>query len=291
VKLPDFIQFEPLNRLRQLMGAELGSFTPAKNPDRLTLAEIEQLSISGVEIPLDQVRILDDGTLAYKNARVILYIRDVVQYRNSGFRQDELPKFHVSDCQRLQEMRANKRYERYVVATREDGLFALNISAKDVKGFNHRTEKLNVCQYCLGKLAWQGFDHSLPRPKRAEIVAAFTPKTFFDAYGKSLVVHSPLHTADTAPLNTYTDDFKAVSDRLKKERGYRCDQCKIDLSMHRQFLNAHHINGQKSDNSPSNIKVVCIRCHAEEYLHGQLKSLPEYKKFIKMFGESFSKST
>lgn len=289
MKLPDFIQFEPLNQLRQIMGAELGNFTPAKSQNRLTFEEIEQLSRSGIEIPLDQVRVLDDGTLAYKNSRVILYIRDVVQYRNGGFKQNELPRFHVSDCKKLHEMRANKRYERYVVATREDGSFELNISAKGIKGFDHRTERLNVCQFCLGKLGWQGFDHSLSQTKRRAIVDGFTLKIFFNVYGKSLVINNPLHTANTAPLNTYTDDFKIVSDRIKKDRGYRCEQCKIDLSNHRQFLHAHHMNGQKSDNSPSNIKVVCIRCHAEEYSHGHLKALPEYKMFIQMFGGSRSK--
>jgi len=73
----------------------------------------------------------------------------------------------------------------------------------------------------------------------------------------------------------------------KWRRGYRCDnkKCRINLTNHRKFLHAHHINGQKSDNSPDNIKLLCIKCHAEEYLHGHLKSLPEYIKFTQMFGE------
>jgi hypothetical protein len=270
------------------MGAEMGKFTPAKNPHHLTLEEIEQLSRSGIEIPLDQVRILEDGTLAYKNSRVILYIRDVAQYRNTGFKQDELPRFHVSDCKKLQEMRANKRFERYVVATREDGSFELNISIKGNQGFERRTERLNVCQFCLGKLGWQGFDSSLPQPQRRTIVSGFTLNDFFKTYGKTLIINEPTHTSNTAPLNAYTSDFKILGDQIKRDRNHRCDQCKIDLSNHLQFLHAHHINGQKSDNSPSNIKVVCIGCHAEEYMHSHLKALDEYKNFMRIFGNSRS---
>lgn len=284
MKLPDYIQFEPLNRLRQLMGAELGRFTPAINPHRLTVEEIEQLSRSGIEIPLDQVRILDDGTLAYKNSRVILYIRDVVQYRNSRITQYDLPRFHVSDCTKLQEMRANKRYERYVVATPENKSFELNIKRKGAKKFERRIEQLDICQFCLGKLGWQGFNYRLPNPRKRAIVSAFTLTDFFKTYGKTLIIKNPRHTADTAPLNDYTDDFKIVAERLKRDRGYRCDQCKIDLSNYRGFLHAHHINGQKSENSPSNIRILCIRCHAEEYNHSHMKALAEYKEFVQLFG-------
>ncbi len=284
MKLPDYTRYEPLNQLRALMGAELGQFTPAKNANRLTVEEIDQLARSGIEIPLGQVRTLEDGTLAYKNSRVILYIRDVPQYRNTGIKQTDLPKFHVSDCQKLQEMRANKRFDRYVVATREDGQFEVNIISKGFHSVDRRLEALKVCQFCLGKLNWKGFDHVLPKARRDVMVSGFTLMDFFRIFGKSLVTKEPSHNADTAPLNNYTADFKLIADRVKKDRSYRCDQCKINLEGHRQFLHAHHINGQKSDNHPENIKLVCIRCHANEYNHSHIKALPEYKKFIQLFG-------
>jgi hypothetical protein len=49
-------------------------------------------------------------------------------------------------------------------------------------------------------------------------------------------------------------------------------------------LHAHHKNGEKSDNKKENIEILCIGCHAEEYAHSHMKSLPEYKNFILQFG-------
>ncbi len=286
MKLPDFTQFEPLNALRRMMGAELGVFVPVTNPHRLTVEEIEQLARSGIEVPLDQVRVLDDGTLAYKDSRVVLYIRDVAQYRHHVMTEQDMPRFHVSDCKTLQEMRDSHRFERYVVATRDDGQFELNIKQSNSGNYKRTTEPLRVCQNCLAKIGWEAFDYWMPPSRKKEIVRAFTLYDFFKRYGKTLIIKSPSYTADDAPLNDYTSDFKEVADRIKQQRGYRCDggKCRLDLSKHPRFLHAHHINGIKSDNHPHNIRVLCIGCHAEEPSHGHMKSLPEYREFIRLYG-------
>lgn len=62
------------------MGAELREFKPPQSEDVLRPEEINRLAREGIEIPLDQVNVLPDGTLAYKNQRVVLYIRDVKHF-------------------------------------------------------------------------------------------------------------------------------------------------------------------------------------------------------------------
>ena len=173
MKLPDFLQFAPLNALRQAMGAPLGSFTPSKSLSRLTPEEIEALARCGIATSLDGVRELADGTLAYKDSRVMLHVRE-----------PELPAFHVSGCQKVAEMRGDRQGGRCVVSTREDGLFEL--AAPDIGGYGSRLERLDVCQACLGKLCWQGFHHSLSKAERHASVESFKPKAFFAAYGKLL---------------------------------------------------------------------------------------------------------
>ena len=81
MKLPDFYHFEPLNSLKERMGlgrADLGTLEVHIEVGRLTAAELERLtSQDGLDISPDDLRILDDGTLAYKDSKVLLYIRDV----------------------------------------------------------------------------------------------------------------------------------------------------------------------------------------------------------------------
>lgn len=283
MKLPDFTQDAPLNALRQLMGASLGELKPAENRNALTTAEIEALTKQGIDVSLDAVHVLPDGTLAYKNSRVILYIRDIAYYRESE--QPSLPRFHVADCKTLEDMRANNRFNRYVVATREDGLFALNVIPPNGWGgsaVKNISERLPVCQNCLGKLRWDGFGHGMDRSTRRGIVESFSIARFFSVYGKTLVTKTPQHNADTAPLNTYSADFTMQGDRMKAKRGYRCDSCGINLTNHRKYLHAHHRDGQKHDSRDENIAVLCVACHAEQYNHSHLKAAPDYLDFLRV---------
>jgi hypothetical protein len=110
MKLPDFSIDAQLNSLRERLRAPLRAYEPAAVSGGLTIEEIESLAREGLDIPLQDVSVLDDGTLIYKNRRVVLYIRDVKQYRQSE--PDELSRFHVANCKKLEEMRANTRIER-----------------------------------------------------------------------------------------------------------------------------------------------------------------------------------
>jgi uncharacterized protein len=68
---------------------------------------------------------------------------------------------------------------------------------------------------------------------------------------------------------------------------YRCEQvdCGIDLSAPtvQRFLHAHHIDADKSDSHPLNIKLLCIRCHALQFQHAHVRENPDYSVFCKKF--------
>ena len=74
MKLPDFEADIGLNALRNAMGASLRQYTAGPSPDVLTIEEIERLAGEGIDIPLDDFRVLNDGSHFYLGRRVIVYI-------------------------------------------------------------------------------------------------------------------------------------------------------------------------------------------------------------------------
>lgn len=264
------------------MQAAFREFTPAAPANTLTADEVERLKNEGIEIPLEDVRVLNDGTHVYKGRRVIVYIRDVALYGD----RYSMPKFHLAMCDTLAKMIEEKRYQkRYVVATRDDGNFLIHKIRGD--GVSKSDEELDVCQHCLEELKYRGFSLRMKGAERKKSVDDFSINTFFDEYGRTCVWATPKYDADHAPPNVYSAHFYRIAKAIKEQRGFRCENtsCKIDLSKpeNQKFLHAHHIDADKSDSHPVNIKLLCVRCHAAMFQHSHLRDNPDYDKFCRKF--------
>jgi hypothetical protein len=285
--LPDFIKFEPFNRLRRSMNAPLlENFSPGYAISHLTYDDLDRAleRIEGVAVEdISDVEVLPDETLAYKNRRVLLYIRDKRVFPGNNAQQN-FPKFHVANCSTLQQMRQNGRFGRYVISRRTDGKFKMNfISTFD------REElicELKVCKLCLVNLKFKGYAQG-SRRRDKEIYNTFSLDEYFATYLKNYITSLPLHTDDTAPLNQYGIGFGETSTRFRSEHGWRCEneKCRVDLSnpSHHKYLHTHHVNGQKHDDRRENHKALCIRCHAEEPMHAHLQDAPDYREFMRIY--------
>jgi 5-methylcytosine-specific restriction endonuclease McrA len=269
-----------MNELKSRMGIPrdvYGSIDISVSSGGLTQRELERIVSSGIDIPEKSLKVLDDGTLAYKDTRVILYIRDVAHY--GGNTSD--PKYHLGNCATLQNMRQGDRFERYVVSTRLDGYFLINL----IKGNEARRKdaKLLVCQNCLSLLKFSGFNYGWSKTRKTQFVSAFSIREFFEKYPMSLHGKLPKYNSITAPENVYTKNFDDISKRLRDENNWTCQECGINLSSSKRYLHVHHVDGQKSNNERSNLRVLCIGCHSKKYNHAHINSLPEYREFTEKF--------
>lgn len=288
MKLPDFLRNTAMNALRADMGIppdQFGSFRAEVEPGRLTLEELDKLtSGQGIDINFGDLTVLPDGTLAYKDSRVLLYIRD------HHARQGEItpPKYHFYNCRTLTMMRRSQRFERYVVATETTGTFYINIIENNIR--KSERYKLGVCQNCLHELPFEGFSLTKPRYERLRYVADFLPERFFSLFPRSLIIAIPTHTAITAPLNTYPENWGEISRAARQAANWTCPKCKLALAVHKKkYLHVHHRDGVKSNNVPSNLEVLCLGCHAEEPQHQSMKNTPVYKDFLRDTGWKLKK--
>lgn len=272
IKLPNFFESRSLNNLKRQMGIEKHVFGAFGNSQ--SKAFQLQLETAGVDIEnLSQLTPLDDHTLTFKNQRIILYIRDVNNYSD----ELKLPKFHVAYCSTLQKMHAQGRNRRYVVSQNENDIFHLNLINRNA--VRKTEQKLDVCRNCLELLHWNNYSQKMPYYEKNNCVSNFKISEFFSKYPKS-IIKSNGYSQTNSPINIYNDNWKDISNKYRESKRWICEECSVRLSNHKKLLHTHHINGQKNDNSKSNLKALCVECHSNQYMHDHMHSNPDTARDI-----------
>jgi hypothetical protein len=276
IQLPDFTQDLLLNKVREAMNAPLLEMFIVEIREGLTEDDLRQLIAGGKDIDIAELQILEDGTLAYKGERILLHIRDIKAHHEYDPRE-RLPRFHISDCKKLNEMRDAGRFERYVISIRTDGKFNLNfIKANQSAPEIH---ELVVCMLCLERLSYKGYG-GYEKAKKYKIRDDFSIEEYFSLAKQGTFSSKPKHTSADAPLDIRPDNWDEISYKFRERIGFRCQKCDIDLKGHRKYLHVHHKNSKTNDNADSNLEALCIYCHAQEYMHSHVKNHPDYKDFL-----------
>ena len=257
----------------------------------------EKLRLGDFDVDADSIIRGEEGLLAivekngkfYLITQVILHIRESFrkiwalpepeELFDSDFFVKEFHKYHFKNCRTLQEMFANSRGDRYKLSSRKDGRFRYTIRIKGFKKKIDRGEqRLHVCRNCL-----QIFNSKY---KKTKSVKNFSPKDFFEIADSSQWLKDEGFQQDTqdGSEGVYSSDHKKIADKVKKNNNYKCEDCGINLFHHsyKKYLHCHHANADRSDNRIINLRCLCIKCHAKQYNHSHMKTLPDYKEFLRI---------
>ena len=221
---------------------------------------------------------IEEGLLSYSGRQVLLFLPNHRQRIEGALAKPTSGnKYHVADCQHLEKMRANNQFNNnYVVTNNVEGIF-------DIYGQANNGEKLegsaalNVCQFCLSKLNYKNAANE-SFSGRKQIATTFGLNEFFSNYS-SLFKHYPLKSANEA-LQGYTSDWSDISKRIRAAANYCCKHCDVSLDTDKGLLHTHHISGDKSDNSASNLIPLCADCHRKQPYHGHMQVKHEDIKAI-----------
>lgn len=282
MKLINFNEFLAFKKIRKSMGIS-EDFKPNFQSSEAVMKELKLSNIKtkGLDISFDELVVAKDKTLEHKDfpgQKMLVYIRDFMgDYVKDESDRSNYPKFHLSWCQTLNKMHESKKYDRYVVSQRNDGIFLLNKTSNGRVVKKDIELELLVCKNCLQTLNYKGYNSSYN--SRLNVFNSFNVKEFLDEYNTEIYIE-PTHTSSSQPLNEYVDEWREISFRYKKSKRFICQDCGKDCSKDTNELHVHHVDGVKSNNNPSNLEVVCVSCHSKKPMHGHMLTNPNFSRYM-----------
>jgi len=270
------VQFNQLDTVRTAIGGELKTHS-FQTKGLAAFKSIETELLSGIEITLNDVD-GSRGVFTHQGRQIVIYIKDhttrsdVVRSPSTG------NKVHFRDCRTIEKMKRDKRYERYVATNRRDGIFLVDFDV--YSGGADQETRLNPCQNCLNELNYYNFKN-LNHSQKSDIVQNFDYDEFLENYSV-FFENRPNNSDKTAFKSNYIEGWSYLSNRVRDRNNWLCMDCEIDCSAPntRKFLHVHHVNGVKSDNSPQNLEVVCLLCHANKPHHSHMKISQDARNII-----------
>lgn len=205
----------------------------------------------------------DDGV----ERQVFLYKKD---YHLQAYGK---PRFHICKCETIEDFILRGRFKQHYVRANSEPLPVIDL---DDGRILKQIDGLPLCNYCR------------------KIVSSYSgiTTTEFVELLKSANGNEQEDYGDVElDLFGYTKDWEDISKVYREKHDYTCEKCglKIEDGYDRQYIHVHHINGDKLNNKESNLKCLCLYCHAHVDEH-HLKNLTKgankyiYEDFIKKYG-------
>lgn len=267
MKLPDYLKCVEVQELLIKMGiTKIPTVEPIDFVHEVTKTETveidnpqiafgQKLELESVPLHQTTVEIGADGTIEVNGLKACAYIKK--QRRGiDSFRKTTSYRYHLCNCQTIEQMIAGGRLSRYVSTTRSDGYFPVI----DQSGYRPREVelKLELCKNCRDILRAR---RMLPTP--------YSLKDFFRKYQPDIPKRIK-KTEQVIVQERYSPGHDEVAKRYKEQQGYVCQICHVDCSTEKECLHLHHRDGDGQNNHDSNLHVLCADCHSKQFKHGHM---------------------
>ena len=174
-----------------------------------------------------------------RERQVFLYKKDykMLQYGK--------PRFHICKCETIDDFIRSGRFRQHYVRANTEPVPVRNL---DNRGIVEEVSGLPLCRYCMDMIS---------------NVTALNTTQFVELLKAA---NGDNHQEEKQETNLfgYTRDREYISRELREKQNYTCENCglKIEDDYDKQFMHVHHINGDKTNNDESNLKCLCLYCHA-----------------------------
>lgn len=236
---------------------------------KLSRAELE----SNVEFNLDGIFLVDKKGNKHKGFLYIEagYSRATAQ--RNGWRTI-VPKFHVANCETIQQKRRIKDF---------DGKYVFSNEAIEMEDIDGTIKELEICENCVK------MQRQVVRSRMK--TSQFKQEVILNGEEQGNFGDSELPKDVTTEFWGYTPEWHEASKNYRMKHKFTCEECKIELNQNMAngyFLETHHIDGNKKNNDEDNLKCLCVLCHAnvdlvhrENYSRGPARQ--KLRDFIQLF--------
>lgn len=275
MKLPDYQKCVELKKLMVEMGVQripiLKQATFVREVTKTQIIEVpnptvsfsNKLETSSVRLTNESITIASDETIEINGLKACAYIKEQRNGAVDHSRNISKYRYHLCNCNTIQQMISNGRKDRYVSTTRCDGLFPV----VDQSSYSAQTAivKMELCQNCKKILE---NNKMLPTP--------YSLRAFFDKYQPE-IPKNIRKTEQVIAQEQYAPNQADIAKKYKESVQYICQFCGVDCKTEKQCLHLHHRDGNGRNNAPYNLAVLCTDCHSKEPNHTQMLSNPGYR--------------
>lgn len=215
-----------------------------------------------------------------RTTRVFLYKRryKLLQYGK--------PRYHIRNCSTIQDFINSGTFNREYRMANTDEVKVINW---DNYNREELVDKLPLCKYCMNIV--------LNETRRGDLMDFNHYQGRIDNVDSS--VYADMLREDAAgekevwvDVNGYTDDWPAISYAYRERHNFTCERCgvKMETPMDYRFMQTHHRNGVKTNNSDSNLECLCIECHSQvDAAHRENFSKGANKVMLESFRKKYRK--